>query len=188
MEALLLLLSAKPLLVWLDLLHWGESTGGPDKVEQSKGCVLVIFLPSLLSSLHHQVHGSLVPTHQMPLTCLDKRAWFNLQISYLCLPHTCLGPLLIIGDTRTVPRPVLKENHILMYWVEVGTPLQPQYAHSFLWPKIMTLTPCLLLSLQTLDVNTDIDLAHGWGRFRFLEKGKKGTITGLCMQINGKYA
>lgn len=112
--------------LWLDLLHWVESMGGRDKVQQSTQCGDG-FLPSLLSSLHYQAHGSLAPTRQMPLACLDRRALLNLQIFSLCLPHTCLGYLLIVRNTRTVPRPGLKQNHILMSWVEVGA--SPQLQH-----------------------------------------------------------
>lgn len=178
---LLLLLPAKPLLVcgwiscteekvWEDQTRWSWALG-----------MVVQFLPSLLSSLHYQVHESLVPTHQMLLACLDKRAWFNLQMSSLCLPHVSWS-FTYIWLTKEQYRDQ-SWNKIIFSCPERGLGLlfNSQDAHSFLWPKIVNLTPCSFLSLQTLDVNTDVDDAHSWSRLRSSAKGKMGTLIGLCM-------
>jgi hypothetical protein len=77
----LLLLPGKPFLIcgWISCIVKTVSE------EQTGGAGWGQVLPSLLSSLHYQVHESPFLIYQMPLTCLNKKPWFNLQMPSLYL-------------------------------------------------------------------------------------------------------
>lgn len=91
--------------------------GGRDKIQQrtQRGDG---FLPSLLSSLTTKLMDPLFPLARYPWHVLTG----ELSLTYKYPPSAYhrgdtsayLGYLLIVGNTRTVPRPVLEQKQILM--------------------------------------------------------------------------